>query len=80
MPVHKVNESGLIPQYPTNIQPPSNVPQQIASPPTNDAEPVTWDKLAKVFLYLNLMWDDEVKPSRLFGLLSEACGEIAAGK
>ena len=42
--------------------------------------PVTWEGLSKMFTYLHLMWDDEVKPSRLFSHLAEACQEIAAGK
>lgn len=38
---------------------------------------ITWEEMAKIFLYLNLMWEDEARPGRLFGQLSEACGEVA---
>ncbi|PRH86941.1 hypothetical protein C5L14_16780 [Labrys okinawensis] len=65
MTEHKVNES---------------TDQPIAGLPTDGTAPVTWAELAKVFLYLNVMWDDEKKPSRLFGQLSQACQEIAEGK
>lgn len=65
MPAHKVNES---------------TDQPLAGLLTGGTAPVTWAELAKVFLYLSLTWDDEVKPSRLFSHLSEACLEIAAGK
>ncbi|MDT3382532.1 hypothetical protein RNI52_34720 [Labrys neptuniae] len=51
-----------------------------AQPIVSGTAPVTWAELAKVFLYLNVMWDDEKKPSRLFGQLSQACQEIAEGK
>ncbi|MFC2248959.1 hypothetical protein ACETRX_04990 [Labrys portucalensis] len=54
--------------------------ESTAGLPTSSTAPVTWAELAKVFLYLNVMWDDEEKPSRLFGHLAQACQEIAEGK
>lgn len=44
---------------------------------TGGKSSITWEEMARIFLYLNLMWDGEAKPSRLFGHLSEACGEVA---